>query len=477
VDQTSRAPDPNLDVCDVVDSCDERARETIDSLRRAGCDARHVGHAADSSRCVVVVAYDLDPPAREAVACATIRRRRAMGHDVVAFGSGVSTWPIGVRCRSLIAGASELLDHDADDFAERIVAVATERRLRDVYAARDADTMAAAMATHGLVGRSAAMVRAFQELVKVAAVPALPVLIHGETGTGKELLARAVHREDAQRRRGPFVPVNCGALNVGVIESELFGHRRGAFTGATLDRPGWIRSAHGGVLFLDEVGELELPVQVKLLRFLQEGRVQSVGDDRDVLVDVRVVAATHRDLAAMVAADRFRADLYHRLHVLVVEAPPLRDRREDIPQLVEHVLAEAGDPARPDADFLAALAASPLPGNVRQLENLVHRARLHSRDGLLRLSDLPPEAWRELEPEAPTGQPQERVEAESLPGAAGYCASRGWSLSQSLAACEREILLDVLRRESWNQTRAASRLGITPRSVYSKLRRHRIAMP
>ena len=227
-----------------------------------------------------------------------------------------------------------------------------------------------------LLGRSAVMRAVRERLVRLAPLPQ-PVLVCGETGTGKELAARVLH-ERSERRSGPFVPLNCGSIPEQLAESALFGHRRGAFTGAERDHPGAFGRAAGGTLFLDEIGELPLVLQAKLLRALESGEVLPVGAEREVSLDVRIVAATHRDLPRMVVDGRMRADLYHRLAVLTVELPALRDRREDIPELVAAFAAEAerqiGRPLSLSPDALRAAQSHGWSGNVRALRNAVQRA-------------------------------------------------------------------------------------------------------
>ncbi len=229
----------------------------------------------------------------------------------------------------------------------------------------------------GLVGDSPAMRALFAELERVAASD-VPVLVLGETGTGKELVARALHAE-GRRKGGPFVAVNCAAVAPNLLESELFGHVRGAFTGAVASRPGHFQSAHRGTLFLDEIGELPLPMQPKLLRAVQEGEVRPVGSDRTQKVDVRLVAATNRDLAEGARTGSFREDLFYRLAVLTLRLPPLRERSGDVPLLVAALLPRiAVELGRPEAELtpaaLALLDRYPWPGNVRQLENELRRA-------------------------------------------------------------------------------------------------------
>ena len=250
-----------------------------------------------------------------------------------------------------------------------------------------------------IVHKSAAMTHAL-EIADRIAPSAASVLITGESGTGKELVARRIHVRST-RATGPFVAVNCAAIPGDLLESELFGHLRGAFTGAVRDRPGRFRQAHGGTLFLDEIGDLPLPLQAKLLRVLQERTVDIVGGDTPAPVDVRVLAATNQDPHALVAAGSLRRDLLYRLNVVELPLPPLRERRDDIPPLVAHFVANfAGgrDLDVPDA-VLADLAARPWPGNVRELENACERAVLLCTGAALRLADLP---LRPREPEAPT---------------------------------------------------------------------------
>jgi transcriptional regulator with PAS, ATPase and Fis domain len=319
----------------------------------------------------------------------------------------------------------------------------------------------------------------------------------GETGTGKEMVARAIHRLDPNRRNGPFVPVNCGAINASLAESELFGHRRGAFTGAERDRKGLVRAAIGGVLFLDEIGDLDANLQSKLLRVLQEHRVLALGDDQEVPVDVRVIAATNRHLDDMARKGVFRADLFHRLHVLSVRIPPLRERPDDIAPLVRHFCARCDAAACEGADlvteeFLEALRRVVLPGNVRQLENLVRRAFLTRQgDGPLRLSDLPPEIWiqiadttgSDIEQAAYDEQvPTPRSPVASQPSGVDdgvfdpvdVLDANSWKLWRSLDFCEHKIVVAALGASHGNRSRAARLLGISLRSIFNKMRKYRL---
>jgi len=353
----------------------------------------------------------------------------------------------------------------------------------------------------GVVGSSPSITSVFRWIVGVSAVSDLPVLIIGETGTGKELAARAIHRLDPRRRSGPFVPVNCGAIAAGLAESELFGHRHGAFTGAEHDRKGLVRAARGGVLFLDEVGDLDVNLQGKLLRVLQERRVLTVGEDQEVPVDVRIIAATNRDLGAMVRTHEFRADLFHRLNVLSIRIPALRERPEDIEPLVQHFISRCAEQAdhpvvSASREFVQALRRVELAGNVRQLENVIRGALVNSKRGdQLRLSDLPPELWLELAREHTAAADRANDGGTShggaaaprahdrADGAAGHAAelnavavleSSSWKLQRALDLCEQKFVAAALGASRGNRSRAARLLGISPRSIFNKMRKYRL---
>ncbi|RMH05279.1 MAG: sigma-54-dependent Fis family transcriptional regulator [Planctomycetota bacterium] len=242
----------------------------------------------------------------------------------------------------------------------------------------------------GMIGASARMKEVFSVLARIVRSE-VTVLVLGESGTGKELVARALHRH-GPRRRGPFLAVNCAAISPTLLESELFGHVKGAFTGAVRERKGYAEAADGGTLFLDEIGEMSFDLQAKLLRFLQDGEVRPVGGNRVKKVDVRVVAATNRDLRAQVAAGAFREDLYYRLAVITLEMPPLRERRDDIPALARFLLARNAEEGLPSAEIddeaLAVLAERDWPGNIRELQNELTRAAAFATGGVIRAADL-----------------------------------------------------------------------------------------
>ena len=302
-----------------------------------------------------------------------------------------------------------------------------------------------------LVGESAVMQAVKARIVKVASSMA-PVLIQGESGTGKELVARAVH-DCSHRAAGPFVAVNCGAIPENLLEAEFFGARKGAYTGSAQDRLGYFQSAKGGTLFLDEIGDLPLAMQSKLLRAIQERVVRPLGSTQEDTVDVRVVSATHKDLAAAVAAGTFRQDLYYRLNVIEISVPPLRERREDLPALCRDLLGricrESGF-HMPDlsGQVLATLQQHPFNGNVRELENLLHRAIALGEGGDLHLESPP-------------------AEYVAVPE----------NLQDFLDGQERNILSKVLQETGFNRTAAAAKLGISLRQIRYRIARLNIVTP
>ncbi len=314
-----------------------------------------------------------------------------------------------------------------------------------------------------LVGQSPRMREAFTLLEKAAGID-ITVLLLGETGTGKELAARAIHYHSARRERR-FVPVNCGALPGELVENELFGHARGAFTGAVTAKLGLFEEAQGGTIFLDEIGELPLSAQVKLNRALQEKEIRRLGDTQPVKVDVRVIAATHRDLREEAKAGRFREDLFYRLHVFPVTLPPLRERAGDVRLLAAHFLEKhARGPRRSLGGFepeaLRRLAIHAWPGNVRELENAVERAVAVAAAERIGVADLPPEiAPAQVSAPHPVGLTSLSYR-EAMAGARDRVA--------------REYLVALLAEFGGNVTRAAGRAGVERESLHRLLRRHRL---
>ncbi len=307
---------------------------------------------------------------------------------------------------------------------------------------------------YGLLGDSPPMQQVRAMIDKLARSQA-PIYITGESGSGKELAARLIHAGGARRDR-PFVPVNCGAIPENLMESEFFGYRKGAFTGADADREGFFHAANGGTLFLDEVADLPLAMQVKLLRAIQEKRVRKVGATTEDPVDVRIICATHQNLAALVEAGKFRQDLYYRLAVIELRMPPLRECREDVPLLADAILArlgEEGEAARPRLakPALDALLAYDFPGNARELENVLERAIALSGSAEIQPDDL------QLAPPAAGEEPR-------VPNAK-------WPLQEYLDRLEREAILEALDKTRFNRTAAAKLLGITFRALRYRMER------
>ena len=309
----------------------------------------------------------------------------------------------------------------------------------------------------GFIGRSRSMQEIFLTIQKVASYTTT-VLIQGETGTGKELIARAIHL-NGSRKDKPLVTINCGAMPKDLLESELFGHKKGSFTGAVSDKAGLFETASGGTIFLDEIGEMPLELQVKLLRVLQEGEVRRVGENTDRKVDVRVIAATNRDLNDVVKKGLFRGDLYYRLNVVPITIPPLRERQEDIIPLVEHFLRKFGSKMNKtgveiSSEAMKFLLTNPWPGNVRELENSIERALALS--GTSRL--LAPEHF-----------PQ-------LAGESGIFdrLTEGKSLKEMLQAIERRFIVEALEKTGWRVTRAAELLEVTRQHLHNKMKRYKI---
>lgn len=329
-------------------------------------------------------------------------------------------------------------------------------RLRELVASALLLAVPGSAIDRRLLGDSLPMRNLRKQIDKLARSQA-PVYISGESGSGKELVARLIH-ERGPRANHPFVPVNCGAIPSELMESEFFGHRKGSFSGAIEDKPGLFQAAHGGTLFLDEVADLPLPMQVKLLRAIQEKAVRSVGGQQEEVVDVRILCATHKDLDAEVASERFRQDLYYRLNVIELRVPPLRERRDDIEPLASHVLMRlATDTGQPAAKLhphaLDALKSYRFPGNVRELENMLERAHTLCEN--------------------------KQIEASDLRLAEGNCTIVGGlldltqidNLEAYLENIERQLILQALEETRWNRTAAAQRLNLSFRSMRYRLKK------
>ncbi|MCA8920993.1 MAG: sigma-54-dependent Fis family transcriptional regulator [Planctomycetes bacterium] len=412
-----------------------------------------------------VLLTDLNMPGMSGNAlCAEVLAR---GHQLpvvvlTAFGSQASAYA------AIRAGAYDFLTKPIE--AEALALVlrrAHERRRLQLQVAELERARAARSGFGRLLGESPAMQRLFGLLERVSATES-SVLICGETGSGKELAARAVH-EWGPRRDAAFVAINCAALPEGLLESELFGHLEGAFSGATRARAGLILEAHGGTLFLDEVGDMPLSLQARLLRVLQDGKVRPVGSDKERSVDVRLLAATHRDLEAAVEDGRFREDLYFRLNVIRVDLPPLRARGGDAVQLAEAFLAELCEergrpPLHLAPDAARALLSYDWPGNVRELRNCVERAFALCAGEQIRKGDLPPKL-------AAIEETEEREVLHLTP------FGNDPDLLPTLEELERRYAEHVMRVVGGNKTLAAKVLGLDRRTLYRKLERWRLAEP
>jgi len=411
-----------------------------------------------ASRPYDVVVTDIRMPGADGFELLAAVKARAPATEVVMM-TGHAT--VGDAVRAMKMGAFDYLEKPFDPDAALGVVVRAAEHKRIADAARLATRPGEEDAFHNLVGRSARMREVYRLLDKAAQVDAT-VLLLGETGTGKELAARAIHFHSARRERR-FVPVNCGALPADLVESELFGHARGAFTGAAAAKAGLFEEANGGTIFLDEVGELPLAAQVKLNRVLQEREIRRVGDTAAIPVDVRVVAATHRDLREEAKAGRFREDLFYRLNVFTVTLPTLRDRAEDVPLLAAHFLEKHARAVRrtirgfaPEA--LRKLAGHAWPGNVRELENTVERAVAVAGGEVVQVEDLPPEV------------------ALAAPGAAPPALLAALPYRDALAEARdrvsRDYLVALMKEFGGNVTRAAERAGMERESLHRLLRRY-----
>ncbi|MCU0661250.1 MAG: sigma-54 dependent transcriptional regulator [Myxococcota bacterium] len=363
-----------------------------------------------------------------------------------------------------LAEAVDAVKHGATDFFEKpldrdAVLLRIGNCLRNVQLRAEVETLRAAAIERGeLIGSSGVMLRLVQEIGKVAPTRSR-VLITGESGTGKELIARAIHR-GSPRSAGSFVKVNCAAIPSELIESELFGYERGAFTGAVGRKAGQFELADAGTLFLDEIGDMALSAQAKVLRVLQSGELARVGSQRTITIDVRVLAATNRNLEEAVSIGAFREDLYFRLNVLPIKAPPLRDREGDVPLLLEAFIdefcKENGYRHKPvDEDAMARLCMYSWPGNVRELKNLAERLVIMSGERIT-LSDLPSEMTpsRSFEPGGPLRLPR----------------GQQLTLKDMREAVERQYILEVLESHDWNISRSSQILGIERTNLHKKLR-------
>ena len=370
-----------------------------------------------------------------------------------------------------VEAAVNALKAGAFDFVTKPVDLAVLRRLVQHALGLNEQRRTASPASARLLGESPRMQQLRQTIGRVARSQA-PVYITGESGVGKELVARLIH-EQGSRAAGAFVPVNCGAIPSELMESELFGHKKGSFTGAHADKEGLFQAAQGGTLFLDEVAELPLPMQVKLLRVIQEKTVRPVGAPAELPVDVRILSATHKNLAKLVEDGKFRHDLYYRINVIELQVPPLRQRREDIAPIAAAILQRLAA-GQPDAPMLseeaeAALTAYPFPGNVRELENILERAVALCEGQHIDVADLYlPQVDSLIGQE--TDMPIKAALAAPAQAAAGLTGD-GTALPDAIEQMERDTIQKALEANRYNKTKTAAQLGITFRALRYKLKK------
>jgi DNA-binding NtrC family response regulator len=409
-----------------------------------------------------VLLLDLKPPAGPGL---ELLEEVRMLHPEIAVIVMTAFATVASAVEAMRTGATDYLTKPfALDELAAVLERAAERRTVNAASRQLRDKLRAEQGLGNIIGRSGEMEKLYRILSKVAQT-SHPVLILGESGTGKELVARSIHVNGPNAGK-PFLPVDCGSLVPTLIESELFGYVKGAFTGANRSKDGLLASADGGTVFLDEIGELPLDLQAKLLRALQEKEIRPVGATHRVPIHVRILAATNRDLATMVEQGRFRKDLYYRLNVVSLRIPPLRDRREDIPLLVAHFLdrmkKNGGSARMLSDDALRTMMEYSWPGNVRELENSVERACALSSGPVLHAGDLPTQlqdfhlhAYRTVLP--PAAEPQRH---------------EGHSAVTPLAELERQAILDTLRQLKGDKLAAAKLLGIGKTTLYRKLKEY-----
>jgi DNA-binding NtrC family response regulator len=426
-------------------------------LGKEGCDVSVAESGAEALQLIArhsfdVVLTDLRMPGVDGISLLKQLKDRHPETVVVtmtAYGSEK------IAVEAMKAGAADYLVKPFDNEEVKILVrqvleqCALRREVRQLRERLDA-----AFRFDNILGTSPAMQRVFDVIKKVAATD-LTVLITGESGTGKEMIANALH-QNSPRKGGPFIKVNCAALARELVESELFGHERGAFTGALAAREGKFEAADGGTIFLDEIGDMPLETQAKVLRVLQEREFERVGGNRTLTIDVRVIAATNKDLLRMVQESKFREDLFYRLNVVPIELPPLRERQEDIPLLVAHFLREVAsrygrEPMTLSADAYGLLLTAPWLGNVRELKNVVEAAAVLSVGAEIQAADL-------------------RLYSQEQKSEAGFASTFKEAKQQIVETFERDFISRALRRHHGNITRAAEEMGLHRQQLQQKIR-------
>lgn len=457
----------------------------LDLFRENGCSVQAIAEPAElfqslRSGEVDVVLFEYSPDEDEPGENFRLVRKIkdcSPATEIIVYHPADAAISLVDSCEFIMAGVRSFVkDGDTDDSGAEIIrrvrdCAAMKRRNRQREIELDANDIPGRF---GIIGNSPAMRKVFDYVQKAAVLSDAPVLITGESGTGKQLLAQAIHSLDEKRRDHPFVVVNCSAITPTLAESELFGHHRGAFTGSTGERLGYFRAAHKGTIFLDEISEMHPSLQPKLLRVLQESLVMPVGGDEEEEIDVRVIAATNRDLGECITDGTFRLDLFQRLNVIPINVPPLQSRKQDIPLLIRHFINKhaghyrGGKIERIDSRVIDAVAALDSEGNVRQLENLVRHVLLTKETGdCLELSDLPRNVISKLL-SSKKRDSEEAVAEHLLECVTGH----GMTLQEILDYCERLVLDKVLALNGHNQTKTAQLLGTTPRTVFNKIRKH-----
>ena len=377
-----------------------------------------------------------------------------------------------ITAHGSVEAAIDALKLGAFDFVSKPVALDKLREL--VGHALNLSQAHPSATSRELIGQAPATQRLRSKIQKVARSQA-PVHIHGESGAGKEVVARLIHASSS-RHGGPFIAINCGAIPPELVESELFGHLKGSFTGAMHDKQGLFKAAEGGTLLLDEVADLPLATQVKLLRVLQEKAVRPVGSDSEISVDVRLISATHKRLTQEVSLGRFRDDLFYRINVIDIEVPSLRDRVEDIPELAQHLLEKVADDNEDEVKTLSDLAMEKLrhadyPGNVRQLENTLARAVAMAEGSIIEADDLENMAPAQPTNVQATAVSENKVQTAPSLEAATSLATVAGDLEGHMESIEREILKNAMTEYRWNKTAAAKGLGVSFRSLRYRLKK------
>ena len=453
----------------VVDDEEIVVRSCLRALADSGHQADAVQSGAEALAKIADGGYDvlvLDIMMPKMDGIEVLRRVKETHPDIeVVMITGLSQIDTAVRAMKLGA-----FDYLPKPFEPDELKLAVERALERRRLLRENLTLKTEASSRyrleNIIGASPRMQGVYRLIAQCAPTNST-VMLTGENGTGKELVARAIHY-NSLRKDGPFVPVDCNALSENLLESELFGHVKGSFTGAVANKRGLFEAARGGTLFLDEIGNISLPTQAKLLRVIQEREFRAVGDTRSQEADVRLIAATNKDLVAMVKAETFREDLYYRINIFPIQVPPLRERREDIPALAHHFLGIfSRELGRKAAGFsegaMSLLVNHGWPGNVRELENTVQRALILAGDGMIRKAHLA--GLADSQPQAPEDVPRTSEELKQAKKAAR---------EKSVEGIEKDFVLEALRRNGWNVTRSAEETGMQRANFQALMKKHDI---